>query len=125
MINVLLVGAGGFIGAVSRYGVTLGIARLVQQPSFPWGVLAANVLGSLIIGALAGIAEARGAFSNEARLFLFIGVLGGFTTFSAITNDTLAMLRGANYVGALGNVGLSLALGLTVAAAGYALGRSV
>ena len=125
MINVLLVGAGGFIGAVSRYGVTLGIARLVQQPSFPWGVLAANVLGSLIIGALAGIAEARGAFSNEARLFLFIGVLGGFTTFSAITNDTLAMLRGANYVGALGNVGLSLALGLTVVAAGYALGRSV
>lgn len=125
MINVLLVGAGGFIGAVSRYGVTLGIARLVQQPSFPWGVLAANVLGSLIIGALAGIAEARGAFSNEARLFLFIGVLGGFTTFSAITNDTLAMLRGANYVGALGNVGLSLALGLTAVAAGYALGRSV
>ena len=85
---------GGFIGAASRYGVTLGVSRLLGQPTFPWGVLAVNVLGSLLIGVLAGIAEARN-LGPGVRLFLFVGVLGGFTTFSAITNDTLTLLRNA------------------------------
>ncbi len=123
MTDVLLVGAGGFLGAVSRYGVIVGMGRLLQTPAFPWGVLLANVAGSLIIGVLAGIGETRHVWSAETRLFLFIGVLGGFTTFSSITNDTLALLRGANYVGAIGNVGLSLALGLGAVGVGYVVGK--
>ena len=124
MINVLLVGAGGFLGAAARYGVVVAIGRLASQPTFPWGVLAANVAGSFIIGVLAGIGDSRHVWSEEARLFLFIGLLGGFTTFSAISSDTLGMLRASNYLGALGNVGLSLALGLTAVAVGYVLGKS-
>jgi len=123
MMHVLIVGAGGALGAIARYGVTTGVAKLLG-PSFPWGVLTANVLGSLVIGVLAGIGESRHVFTTEQRLFLFIGVLGGFTTFSSITNDTLALLRAANYVGALGNVGLSLGLGLAAVAVGFVLGRA-
>ena len=124
MINVLLVGAGGFLGAVARYGVTLAVGRLLSQPTFPWGVLVANVSGSLFIGVLAGIGDSRHVFSTEARLFLFIGLLGGFTTFSAISNDTLTLLRASNYVGALTNVGLTLALGLAAVGVGYVAGKA-
>ena len=76
MTDLLLVGTGGFIGAASRYGVTLAVSRLLGQPSFPWGVLTVNVLGSLLIGVLAGIAETR-QIGPGARLFLFVGILGG------------------------------------------------
>ena len=125
MTDVLLVGAGGFIGAASRYGVLVGVGRLLGQPAFPWGVLAANVLGSLIIGVLAGLAETRQIFSPEARLFLFIGVLGGFTTFSSISNDTFVLLRNAEYLSAAGNVLLSVLLGLAAVALGYAAARAL
>ena len=124
MTEVLLVGAGGFIGAVSRYGVLVGISRLLGQPAFPWGVLTVNVTGSLLIGVLAGLAETRQFLGAEARLFLFIGVLGGFTTFSSISNDTLVLLRDAQYASAAGNVALSVALGLVAVAVGYAAARS-
>ena len=123
MINVLLVGAGGFLGAVARYGMVTGVARLVGQPTFPWGVLAANVTGSLIIGVLAGLSESRNVFSAEVRLFLFIGLLGGFTTFSSITNDTLALVRESNYLSALGNVALSFVLGMAAVTVGYVLAK--
>ncbi len=125
MTDVLLVGAGGFIGAASRYGVLVGVGRLLGQPAFPWGVLAANVLGSLLIGVLAGLAETRQVFSPEARLFLFIGVLGGFTTFSAVSNDTFTLLRDARYAAAAANAGLSIALGLAAVAVGYAGARTL
>ncbi len=125
MTDVLLVGAGGFIGAASRYGVLLGVGRLLGQPAFPWGVLAANVLGSLIIGMLVGLAETRQLFSPEARLFLFIGILGGFTTFSSISNDTFMLLRNAEYLSAAGNVLLSVVLGLAAVALGYAAARAL
>ena len=124
MTDFLLVGVGGFIGAAARYGVTLGAARLLGQTAFPWGVLAANVLGSLLIGALAGLAETRQLFGASARLFLFVGALGGFTTFSAITNDTLTLLRGGAYLSAAGNILLSVALGLAAVAVGYAAARA-
>ena len=125
MTDVLLVGAGGFIGAASRYGVLVGVSRLLGQPTFPWGVLAANVLGSLLIGVLVGLAETRQVFSAETRLFLFIGVLGGFTTFSSVSNDTFSLMRNAEYASAAANIALSVALGLAAVAAGYAGARAL
>jgi CrcB protein len=123
MTNALLVGAGGFLGAISRYAIVYWVGRLLQTPSFPWGVLAVNVVGSLVIGVLAGISEARNTFSEEVRLFLFLGLLGGFTTFSSITNDTMALIRSESYLQAAANVVLSLALGLVAVAIGYIIGK--
>jgi CrcB protein len=123
MTNALLVGAGGFLGAISRYAIVYWVGRLLQTPSFPWGVLAVNVVGSLVIGVLAGISEARNTFSEEVRLFLFLGLLGGFTTFSSITNDTMALIRSESYLQAAANVVLSLALGLAAVAIGYIIGK--
>ena len=124
MINLLLVGAGGFLGATARYGILVAVDKLVSQPSFPWGVLLANIVGSFIIGVLAGIGDSRHIWSEQARLFLLIGLLGGFTTFSAISNDTLSMIRASNYIGALGNVSLSLGLGLAAVTGGYMVGKT-
>ncbi len=124
MTDLFLVGLGGFIGAATRYGVILGVSRLAGQPSFPWGVLTVNVVGSLLIGVLAGLAETRQFLGPGARLFLFVGLLGGFTTFSAITNDTLTLLRNAAYLSAAANVLLTVALGLAAVAVGYATARA-
>ena len=125
MTDLLFVGVGGFIGAASRYGVVLGISRLFGQPAFPWGVLAVNVLGSLLIGALTALVETRPIFGPSTRLLLFTGILGGFTTFSAITNDTLLLFRNAADLSAAANVIRSVALGLAAAAAGYASVRAL
>ncbi|MER3466887.1 MAG: fluoride efflux transporter CrcB, partial [Armatimonadota bacterium] len=75
------VGAGGFIGAVARWALSGAVSKAVGT-SFPFGTLAVNLLGSLLIGVLMGLVEYRDAFSPEQRQFLIIGGLGGFTTFS-------------------------------------------
>lgn len=125
MINVILVGIGGFAGAVLRHGVTIAITKLLNQPAVPWGVMAANIAGSFAIGVLAGIGEGRHVFSSEARLFLFVGLLGGFTTFSSVSYETLVLLRATNYYAAFANIGLTVSLGLLAVAIGYYLGRTV
>jgi CrcB protein len=86
--------------------------RVFDNPWFPYGTLVVNVLGCLVIGFLAGLAETRAAFTPETRLFLFVGVLGGFTTFSSFALETLSLARDTQQVAALINIGLQLTLGL-------------
>ncbi|MGZ8452442.1 MAG: fluoride efflux transporter FluC [Candidatus Binatia bacterium] len=83
MKAIFLVGTGGFIGSVLRYLFSGWVFRVLDKPWFPAGNLAVNVIGCLVIGLLGGIAEQRRIFASEFRLFVFIGILGGFTTFSA------------------------------------------
>jgi CrcB protein len=91
MYNVFLVAAGGAIGAAMRHLVNLGALRWLG-PGFPWGTLSVNVVGSLAMGLLTGWLTRRvGGSSDELRLLLATGVLGGFTTFSAFSLD-VAML---------------------------------
>ena len=80
-------------------------------PSFPYGTLAVNVLGCLEIGFLAGLAESRLTFTTDARLFLFVGIVGGFTTFSAFARDTFSLARNTQSIAAL-NIALQIVLGL-------------
>lgn len=80
--KAVLVGLGGFLGSMLRYGVGGWIGRMKTGWTFPLETLAINVAGCLLIGYLAGLSESRGIFSASTRVFLFIGVLGGFTTFS-------------------------------------------
>ncbi|PCJ93980.1 MAG: fluoride efflux transporter CrcB [Hyphomicrobiales bacterium] len=99
-MTFLYVGIGGAIGAMLRYGVTLSAARWLGA-SFPYGTLAVNVIGSLVMGLCAGYFAAR-IGTNEAKLFIMTGLLGGFTTFSAFSLDAVTLWqRGQFSVSAL------------------------
>ncbi len=93
MHRLILVGAGGFIGSVLRYLVSGYVQELSQSVDFPYGTLTVNLIGCFLIGFLTQLAEMYGAFGVEARAFLVIGFLGGFTTFSTFSNETMNLLR--------------------------------
>ena len=112
MLNILLVGLGGFIGSVLRY-LASGLAQqLSKSINFPYGTLTVNLLGCFVIGFLSQLAEARGLFSTEARLVVFIGILGGFTTFSSFGNETFNLARDGQFLPSLMNIGLNVVFGL-------------
>jgi CrcB protein len=123
--NLLWVGAGGFLGAVSRYLVGGLVHRLLPVSHMPYGTLVVNVAGCLLIGWLGALAETRGLFSGTTRLLVFIGVLGGFTTFSTFAFETLALTRQGETVPAAANVALHLVLCLAAVTAGDAVGRAL
>lgn len=121
---MLLVGVGGFVGSVGRYLVGGWVHRALPLAVFPVGTLVVNVAGCLAIGLLAGLVEARQLFGPDLRVFLLIGVLGGFTTFSSFAYESLALARDAEMGRALLNVAAQVVLGLVAAWLGYALVRS-
>ena len=121
--QIILVGIGGFIGAVFRFLLSGFVHRLVPLSEFPFGTLAVNVVGCLLIGLLNGLAETRQVIGPELRLFLMIGMLGGFTTFSAFGYETLELIRDAEVSRAMGNVFLQVFLGLVAVWLGDMLGR--
>lgn len=120
--ELLLVAGGGAAGSVLRYLVSDTVQRL--YPALPIGTLTVNVSGSLLIGLFAGLVEYRELFGSGPRLLLVVGVLGGYTTFSAFSLETLALLRSGQSLLALLNVLLQLSLGLAAAAAGFAAARA-
>ena len=125
MINLLLVGVGGFIGSVLRYLLSGYVQTALKSFEFPYGTLCVNVIGCFVIGVLAQLAEDRGAFSAASRAFLFIGVLGGFTTFSTFGNETLSLLRDSEQVLALVNVAAHVLLGLAAAWGGRVVAHAI
>jgi fluoride exporter len=124
MIGVILVGTGSFIGGVLRYGLATWIQKLFSNPEFPYGTLTVNASGCLVIGLLAGFAEARAFFNAELRLFLLVGILGGFTTFSSFALETLYLARFNQVSAALANVGLQVLVSLVAVWAGHLLGHA-
>jgi CrcB protein len=123
LTRALLVGTGGFIGSVLRYGTVSLIHRMVPGATFPYGTLAVNVGGCLIIGFLFGLSETRQFLGEELRLFLFIGVLGGFTTFSTFGFETHSLMRNADVLRAGANILLHVAAGLAAVWLGHTLSR--
>ena len=121
MEKLLLVGLGGFLGATLRYGIGGLIGRLKAGWTFPLETLLINVAGCLAIGALTGWAESRGVFSGATRAFLFIGVLGGFTTFSSFGYETFQLMRDGQWSPAMLSVALQVVLGLGAVWAGHRL----
>lgn len=124
LINAALVGSGGFVGALFRYGLSGAVHRKVPLATFPYGTLAVNLLGCFLIGAFVGLVETRQLFSPELRRFALIGFLGGFTTYSTFGYETFAMLRDTEYLRAVSNVGIHVVLGLALVWAGYGLTMS-
>lgn len=110
--SIIYVALGGAVGSVSRYLLGTWIQAISRSIDFPYGTLTVNLIGCFVIGFLSQLAEARGAFTSESRLFVFIGILGGFTTFSSFGTDTLNLLRDGETVNALVNVGANVIVGL-------------
>lgn len=124
MTNLLLVALGGAIGASARYASGLAAVRLMG-PGFSWGTLFVNVAGSFAMGLLVVWLARRVAGGEELRLFLGVGLLGGFTTFSAFSLDAFALWeRGQGGLAAI-YVGASVALSLAGILAGVALARAI
>lgn len=122
--QLVLVAAGGALGALARYGVNLWLT-LAGRAGFPYATLTVNALGSLVAGILFVLYTQVYAQHAAWRLFAVVGFLGAFTTFSAFSVDTLLLLNTGNWRGALVNVVLNLALSLGLCAGGAALTRVV
>jgi CrcB protein len=116
--QLLLIGLGGFVGSVARFLVSQVNTR-VDWFSIPIGTLAVNVLGSLLIGFLIGISEKSPILTVELRMFLMVGLCGGFTTFSSFTGENLMLLRNGQYLPLFLYTGLSILLGFTAVYLGY------
>lgn len=123
MTQFLLVAVGGALGAVARYGLGLTVGRLAPGMGWPWATFAANISGGLLMGLLAGwLALKAGAGQESIRLFAAVGVLGGFTTFSAFSLEAALMIERREIVSAflyaVGSVVLAIAalfVGLMIA----------
>lgn len=121
LINAAIVGSGGFVGAICRWGLHGLVQRVVGVTGFPWGTLVVNLTGCLLIGAAIGALDSRQLLAPEFRMFALIGVLGGFTTYSTFGYETFVLLRDADYLRAVASVSLHVVLGVALVAAGYSL----
>jgi len=116
---VLAIGFGSFLGGISRYLITIFIQNKILS-TFPYGTLAVNIVGCFLIGIVYGLST-RGNFNVEWRLFLATGFLGGFTTFSSFANDTVSMLRDAQYWHAFSYIAVSVLIGVAATFGGVSL----
>ncbi|MBU1054669.1 MAG: fluoride efflux transporter CrcB [Proteobacteria bacterium] len=112
MSNILIVGIGGFTGAILRYLISGYIQNLTQKAAFPFGTLAVNITGCFLIGIFSQLVESQAGLSSELRTFLIIGLLGAYTTYSTFSNETMNLLQNQQFFLALVNVGTHLFLGL-------------
>ena len=120
MTKFLAVFIGGGLGAMSRYALTTLLAG--KLGNFPIGTFTANILGSFLMGVLLGIFSSK---TNETlRLLLTVGFLGGFTTFSSFSAETLTLIREGQMFSALINIFASVGIGLAVCAVGFTLTRN-
>ena len=109
--TILLVGSGGFIGSVMRYLVQYYMEKTLAS-TFPYGTIIANVAGSFIIGIVFALAEKGNLMSAEWRIFLAVGICGGFTTFSSFAYNNFTMINERAWSSLFLNVGGNLFLGI-------------
>jgi CrcB protein len=112
MHNLLIIGIGGFCGAVLRYLISGGVHKWTQNIDFPYGTVVVNLIGCLMIGMLTRLDEMRSLLSPEMRLFLLIGLLGAFTTYSTFSNEAVNLINDRRTNMALLYLGAHLVLGL-------------
>jgi CrcB protein len=118
----LAVAFGGALGSMARHGVNLFFAHALER-AVPYATAAVNLIGSAVIGLLAAlIATGRLHLSTPARTFVFVGILGGFTTFSSFMLDTLTLSHGSDRALAVANVAVQTLFGLAAVWGGYRLG---
>jgi CrcB protein len=123
MLKLLLVGVGGFVGSVLRYLTSGFVFKLIGKPYFPYGTFAVNIIGCLLFGFLIGLSENRQLFTPETRMLIFVGFLGGFTTFSTFGYEVFSFARDGQIISLLVNILLHLVLGIGAVWLGYSLSK--
>ncbi len=122
--NILIVGTGGFIGSVMRYLIQVFVEKGLAT-TFPWGTFVANIAGSFIIGMVFALAEKGNFMNSEWRMFLAVGICGGFTTFSSFAYNNLTMLKENSFGQLFWNIGGSLFFGILAVYLGIVLVRAI
>jgi fluoride exporter len=122
--NLLLVGTGGFIGSALRFVIQVYVARLVSG-AWPLGTFIINITGSFIIGVVFAFSEKGNLMSPEWRIFLAVGLCGGFTTFSTFSYDNLMLLKDNSFFYFLLNSGGSLIAGIIAVYLGIIITRLI
>jgi CrcB protein len=112
MEKILIIGAGGFLGSIFRYWVSGFFQKFSNSTQFPYGTLAVNLIGCFIFGILVQLAETQGLFNSETRAFIFIGILGGFTTFSTFSSESVNLLKAGENTSAAINLVAHIVFGL-------------
>ncbi len=123
MTKILLLIAGGAIGTLARYGIS-GLTHKFMEGVFPWGTLMVNLTGALIIGFIWGLWETE-RISSNVRTFVFIGILGGYTTFSSYALETLNLFRDGETKLALVNILASNILGILLVFLGFVAAKGL
>jgi CrcB protein len=121
---LLLIGLGGFAGAISRYVVD-GLVTDRTAGAFPWGTLAVNATGSFLLGLLFAMTTERAVLPADIRGPVMIGFIGAYTTFSTYMLESWGLIESGSYVAALANLGGSVVIGLVAVAAGLIIGRAI
>ena len=124
MVKILIVGVGGFIGAISRY-LLCGVVQRLHGGTFPLGTLAVNVLGCFVIGIAMAIIDDGALLGSNGRLFLMIGLMGSFTTFSAFGYETVELLRDGELARVFWSVAGNVLVGITAVIIGRLLAKTV
>ena len=122
---MLWIGAGGFLGTCLRFAVGSWVQRSFASSLMPVGTLAVNLLGCLGIGVVAAALEARGEAGATASLFLTVGLLGGFTTYSAFAHESWGLFRGGSSGWGLLHLATHVVLGIVAVGVGGAIGRGL
>jgi len=120
--RTLLVAFGGMLGSIARYWLA-GVIQRLDGVEFPFGTFGVNVLGSFIVGVVIALSLERGTLPPNARIFLAIGLCGGFTTMSTFSYETMALLRDGQAILGLGNVAATLIACLVAVWLGQVIGR--
>ena len=121
---LILIGIGGFAGAISRYLVD-GFVTDRTAGAFPWGTLVVNATGSFVLGLLFAATTERAIFPSEIRGPVMIGFIGAYTTFSTYMLESWGLVESGSYGAAIANLGGSVVVGLVAVAAGLAIGRAI
>lgn len=121
LFRLFIVGAGGFAGAILRFLVSSWVQGRSGSIAFPFGTLTVNMIGCLLIGFLSALVEIKSLFSSETKMFVFVGFLGAFTTFSTFGNETFNLIRDGRVEFALLNAGGQVLLGLFLVCLGRIL----
>ena len=124
MVNIFIIGIGGFLGAISRYGVALWIGQRWGR-NFPLGTFVINVSGSFLIGLLMSLFTERFMVNPQWRLMLVVGFLGAYTTFSTFEYETGALMKDGEWLIAMLNVLLSVSVGFIALKLGEVIAKSI